>query len=966
MNKRFIALVIVLLITFSVVPHGIFTVSAANMTIAEMQKKYPHGKYWNGKNPESYTSTPCTHHVGACSYDGSCGCATYKNYAIQCMGFAFQLAYTAYGGEPYLQWEVDYNSTTALNNLKPGDVIRYNFNGHSAFVYGVSGDTVTFADCNSGNNCVIRWGGTITKTKLKESFTSVAKAPYSLSENHTHSYTAGYDTAHPHKQYNKCSSCGYHYYTGSQKSVSGCSECANSIDEVVAHPMPIKAIPLSGQVTTAYQSVNGKAKSQKIGKNGICYIRELYDNGWCKIDYTDTAGGSQTGYVKSNVFFNPAYALFKITADKKIITYARGDLKEEIGYTVAGDTSYVVDHNQIAAQILYPISGGGYRAAWIPLAQLEFNIRYNANGGVGNMNGFILRYGSQFTLANNTYTKAGNSFGGWNLCRSMDSRWYCNEVGWKTEAEIKANGYTKKVYQNGFKATLSKAFVENGTTGGEFVFYPIWNSYTLTVYYNTGGGNVVSDKYRLQNGMVYSTESGLKYSQTWKYNSKKSKGLTNYTTLGLVKSGYTFKGWSPTPTGEIIYGQDDTSLLPTSINTNLSSGSCHTVLYAIWESNAPKVTALSVASAPTKTVYNQGETLNTAGLRLNVVYNNGTTATIDKGFTTGLYDNKSMGRKIVEVTFGGMSTFINITVAENATSVKPDPVFSKCTHPNLTIVSTTSATCSAFGQKSYYCGVCAGTRLESVAKLPHTVAISQSINPTCETVGKTLGLNCSVCKATIEIQTDIPAFGHAYKEKVTTKATTKKTGKLQKTCETCGKVTTSTIKKIKSLKLSSSSYTYNGKAKKPSVTVKNSSGKKLKKGTDYIVKYASGRKAVGEYKVTISFKGKYKGTSYLYFKIKPKGTSLKSVTAKSKSLTVKWNQQAKKTTGYQIQYSTSKTFKAKYTKKITVSKTKTTSKTIKKLKSNKKYYLRIRTYKTVKGKKIYSSWSKVKTKKTKK
>ncbi|MGN1123143.1 MAG: fibronectin type III domain-containing protein, partial [Eubacterium sp.] len=67
--------------------------------------------------------------------------------------------------------------------------------------------------------------------------------------------------------------------------------------------------------------------------------------------------------------------------------------------------------------------------------------------------------------------------------------------------------------------------------------------------------------------------------------------------------------------------------------------------------------------------------------------------------------------------------------------------------------------------------------------------------------------------------------------------------------------------------------------------------------------------------------------------------------------------------GYEVQCATDKKFK-KNKKSVTVKKNKTSA-TVKKLKVNKKYYVRVRTYKTVNGKKIYSSWSKVKSVKTK-
>ncbi len=110
------------------------------------------------------------------------------------------------------------------------------------------------------------------------------------------------------------------------------------------------------------------------------------------------------------------------------------------------------------------------------------------------------------------------------------------------------------------------------------------------------------------------------------------------------------------------------------------------------------------------------------------------------------------------------------------------------------------------------------------------------------------------------------------------------------------------------IKLSASTYTYNGKVKTPSVVIKDKTGRTLKKGTDYTVSYASGRKSVGKYKVNITFKGNYSGKKTVYFKIVPKGTSVSKVTAAKKSLKVKLKKQTSQTSGYQIQYSTSKKF----------------------------------------------------------
>jgi len=129
---------------------------------------------------------------------------------------------------------------------------------------------------------------------------------------------------------------------------------------------------------------------------------------------------------------------------------------------------------------------------------------------------------------------------------------------------------------------------------------------------------------------------------------------------------------------------------------------------------------------------------------------------------------------------------------------------------------------------------------------------------------------------------------------------------------------------------------------------------------NYKVSYKN-NKNIGKASVTIVGIGSYNGSITKTFSIVPKGTSLSKLSVKKKGFSVNWKKQAKFTNGYQIQYSTSKKFTGKATKIKTVKKNKTTKLTISKLKGKNKYYIRIRTYKIVKGKKYYSSWSKAKT-----
>ena len=156
--------------------------------------------------------------------------------------------------------------------------------------------------------------------------------------------------------------------------------------------------------------------------------------------------------------------------------------------------------------------------------------------------------------------------------------------------------------------------------------------------------------------------------------------------------------------------------------------------------------------------------------------------------------------------------------------------------------------------------------------------------------------------------------------------------------------------------------TYTGKEITQDVVV-TLGEKTLTAGTDYEVTYENNVK-VGLASVKITGKGKYEGEITKTFKINPKSVALTSVKAQKKALKATWKKSANKVTGYQVRYSTSKTFKSsktasvKYTKKVN-------SKVVKNLKSNKRYYVKVRTYTKTADGTYYSVWSKAKSVKVK-
>ena len=158
-----------------------------------------------------------------------------------------------------------------------------------------------------------------------------------------------------------------------------------------------------------------------------------------------------------------------------------------------------------------------------------------------------------------------------------------------------------------------------------------------------------------------------------------------------------------------------------------------------------------------------------------------------------------------------------------------------------------------------------------------------------------------------------------------------------------------------------STKAFTGKNITQSITVKYN-GKTLKKGTDYTVSYSS-NKNIGTATVKIAGKGSYTGTITKTFKINPAKQEIQKLTAKSKAFFVDWAQKGS-ATGYEIQYATNSKFTS--AKKVTITNKKTDKTTISKLSGKKKYYVRVRSYTTVKGTKYYGAWSASKSVTTKK
>ncbi len=257
-----------------------------------------------------------------------------------------------------------------------------------------------------------------------------------------------------------------------------------------------------------------------------------------------------------------------------------------------------------------------------------------------------------------------------------------------------------------------------------------------------------------------------------------------------------------------------------------------------------------------------------------------------------------------------------------------------------------------------YCVDC-GEELSRVSKeipaLQHKLTTLKAVAPTCKKTGLTEGKKCSLCGTVTKKQQTVAKKAHSYKTTVT-KATASKNGKSVKKCSVCDYVSsTTTIYAAKTIKLSKTEFVYTGSTIKPTLVIKDSKGKTIS-SSYYTVSGTRSTKNIGSYKIKITFKGNYSGDKTLSYTVEPKNvTSLALKSSKKKELTVSWKKDSS-VSGYEVLYATNSKFTSGK-KTVTIKSANTNKTTIKKLSSKKTYYVKVRSYKTVSGKKYYSAYT---------
>ncbi len=843
---------------------GTIEASAATMTMAELRKKFPDGKYWNHagnpgssnsvNNQDGYTSTPCSVHgvVGTSKQTCNGFAPNGTQLSWQCMGYAEKLGYDATGYNPRNNangWKT-YTSSSALDNLKAGDIVRYKNNGHSIYVTAVDGNTVTYTDCNSDDHCKIMWDKTISKATLKSSFTHVRSAPSALAT----TYEIG--------RYKITANGGLIL----RKTASTSADALLTIPEGTK----VNVTKISGSwgytsydskegwIYLIYTSYSANILIVSFNANGGSISSDSYKLSSDTI--CDKASGTQTTQIwtydnaKENGLMNAStFGIYKTG-----YTFAGWGTKAS-GGTIFDDNDTTLIPSKINSNIKNESCLTTLYAQWTPNV---LTVYFNANGG--SINSDTYKLGSDLIYNKSDSSKATQI---WNYGKAKENGLINDSTfgiyktgytfaGWGT----KSSGGT--IFDQGDN-TLTAVNINSNIKDGNCstTLYAQWKPNKLSIYYNINGGSINSEKYTVKSSILCYTSSGEKVNGSWYYNTGDENGLYNPGTFGIYKTGYSFAGWGTKSSGGTVFDQDNASLKPTDINSNIKTGDCSTTLYAQWKANSYKI-AFNGNGATSGSMSNLSMTYGSAkNLTANAFSKTGYTfngwntkadgkgnAYADKasvknltstkdgtvtlyaqweansykiafngnGATSGSMSNLSMAYGSAKnltanafsktgYTFNGWNTkadgsgtaYADKASVKNLTSTKDGTVtlYAQWTKNHTHSYSskvTKAPTCTESGIKTFTCS-CGNSYTQTINATGHSY-VTNVVAPTCTEQGytKTTCKNCSY----ISINNFVSATGHTYGDWIVTKQpTTTQTGIKTKTCH-CGTKITETIPKL--------------------------------------------------------------------------------------------------------------------------------------------------------------------------
>ena len=653
--KKLLSLTLAIVMLVAVLPINILETNASTLNESEFASKiaylrtvYRDKEYWNKYNSCGYEGTgtiKCKCSTSCASYC-SCYCGKFylnnNYYGGQCFGFANKMGYLVFGSVPTASWK----KYTSVSNYYAGDYVRVRNDRHSIFITKVSGDTITYVDCNNYGPCQVKWDRTISKTSLASITTYV-----------------------------------YHL-DGNNLTGTGVSSGSSNTSTVVwtknnSYQTPITAYPAatSGKITLYNSNLEAYSQSARyVAYNDLCTIDAIYANGYCSVTYP-TSSGTNTAYAKISDFITNSVTPYSYTPTANLTTYTRANLLTTFGSVFTTDKCTVVGKSGDKLQLIYPTSSG-YKLGWISVPTVVTSdfptplYGYNSSPSVR-----TTVYESVSTMG----TYYGQIF--------VDDKCTLNAVnvseGWiQVTYPVGNSTKTGYVYLDQFIPTSSKLTTFYTTTvTKQTTSYRKSDMGTAYGYVSAGDKITVVGKSGNKLQVIYPVDSGG-YKIAWIYSSDVQKNLTDISvTSNPAKTTY-IEGENLDKSGLAItakYDDGSTADVTTSCSfsgysntvgvktVNVSYGGKQTAFTVTVKSKSP--TSIKVTSEPTKTNYFVGDSINLDGLTVQAVYNNGTTAEVkDYDVLIGSDTTSSAGNKAITITYVyndvAKSDRFNITVLQ--------------------------------------------------------------------------------------------------------------------------------------------------------------------------------------------------------------------------------------------------------------------------------------------------------------
>lgn len=518
-------------------------------------------------------------------------------------------------------------------------------------------------------------------------------------------------------------------------------------------------------------------KAGKIHKNDYCTIKKFYykDDKWVvKVTYP-VSGGTKTAYAKAIRFFPDCYSSFepyKQTAASKTYVSTRAGKDTESGwYISSGDKFYVITRDGNGnAQVVYPLSGGGYKMGWIK----HYDVKYNANSGSGAPSTQHKIQNVNLTLSSTKPTRTGYTFNSWNTSKdgsgtkysagatytgnkaiTLYAQWKVNSYGITVKSANSTMGYVTGGGTYNYGKSVSISAVAN--YGYKFVKWSDGNtSASRTITVNGAATYVAYFEARPYTMTVYSDDTTMgTVGGGGSYNYH-----TNATITAYPKTGHHFVEWDDgnTSNPRTVYMEGNDSYT------------------AYFEKNKYSLTA-----------YVYDIDTNSSNNTIGSVSNTGT---YEYGDYVTMKATPIVGYKFVKWNDGNTSATRTVQVLSDVNCYayfQVDP--NTCPHTYGNYIIDTEATCTATGTKHRVCSKCDTVESDIIAKKAHTLGDwIVDTAATCETVGSHHRV-CTVCKEEMPSE-NIEPLGHDFEETIVESTCTVK-GSETLTCkrEGCTKVT---------------------------------------------------------------------------------------------------------------------------------------------------------------------------------